>query len=127
MKYGMQFRRHISSVFVLGFLILLAVGSMDSSSNSKPKTQEELRKERLSDGFSGWGGSHLALAKLIKAGMNNPESYDHVETVYWDNGDHLIVKTTFRGTNAFGGVVTNWVRAKTDLDGNVLEVIDQGP
>jgi hypothetical protein len=59
--------------------------------------------------------------------MNDPKSYEHVETRYADKGDHLIVKTTFRGKNAFGGVVPNWVIAKTDLDGNVLEVIAQGP
>ena len=59
--------------------------------------------------------------------MNDPDSYDHFETVYWDKGDHLIVRTTFRGKNAFGGVVKNWVKAKVDLNGNVIEVIEQGP
>jgi hypothetical protein len=59
--------------------------------------------------------------------MNDPDSYDHVETRYSDKGDHLIVKTTFRGKNAFGGVVKNWVIAKVDLNGNVIEVISQGP
>ena len=58
--------------------------------------------------------------------MNDPGSYEHVETVYGDMGNHLVVRTTFRGKNAFGGVVSNWVKAKTDLDGNVLEVIEQG-
>ena len=66
------------------------------------------------------------LTKVIKGSMNDPGSYEHVETVSWDMGDHLVVRTTFRGKNAFGGVVSNWVKAKTDLDGNVLEVIEQG-
>lgn len=122
--------RHIASVAVVGLLILLAVGSTDSGgggSSSKPKTQEELRKERLEKGFSAWDGSHRGLTKVIKASMNDPDSYDHVETVYWDKGDHLIVRTTFRGKNAFGGVVKNWVKAKVDMDGNVIAVIEQGP
>jgi hypothetical protein len=59
--------------------------------------------------------------------MNDPKSYDHDKTVYWDKGDHLIVKTTFRGKNAFGGVVVNWISAKSDLDGNITEIIAQGP
>ena len=29
--------------------------------------------------------------------------------------------------NAFGGVVVNWIMAKADLDGNIIEVIAQGP
>lgn len=73
----------------------------------------------------GWITS--GIGKLIKKTMNDPDSYKHEETVYWDKGDHLIVKTTFRGKNVFGGVVKNWVIAKSDLDGNILEVISQGP
>lgn len=92
-----------------------------------PKTQEEIRKDQLQKHFSAWDGSHRGLTKLIKKSMNDPASYDHVETVYWDKGDHLVVKTTFRGKNAFGGVVKNWVMAKVDLNGNVIEIISQEP
>jgi len=75
--------------------------------------------------FSAWDGSHNELTKLIKQSMNDPDSYDHDETKYFDNGDHLIVITMFRGKNAFGGVVKNSVKAKCSLEGNVIEVIDQ--
>jgi len=99
---------------------------------ARRKVEEPLRlaaerKKRIESGFSYWNGSHRGLTKLIKKTMNDPKSYKHVETTYGDKGDHLIVKTTFRGKNAFGGVVANWVMAKTDLDGNVIEVIAQGP
>lgn len=93
---------------------------------AEAKRKEE-RKERIERGFSAWDGSHRGLTKIIKASMNDPKSYEHVETVYWDMDDHLVVKTTFRGKNAFGGVVPNWVKAKVDLDGNVLAIIEQGP
>ena len=43
------------------------------------------------------------------------------------SGEFLIVTTKFRGTNALGGVVTNWVTAKCDLEGNVVSVISRGP
>ena len=92
-----------------------------------PKTQEEIRKERIENQFSTWDGSHRGLTAFIKKSMNDPDSYDHVETVYWDKGSYLIVKTTFRGKNAFGGVVKNSVTAKVDLDGNVVEIISQEP
>ncbi len=124
--------RHLASLLLLIGLIVLALGSTDSNSSSsskpsKPKTKEEIRKEKIEEHFSAWDGSHRGLTKLIKKSMNDPDSYDHVETRYSDKGDHLIVKTTFRGKNAFGGVVKNWVIAKVDLDGNVIEVISQGP
>jgi len=59
--------------------------------------------------------------------MNDPDSYQHDETRYVDKGDHLIVYTSLRGKNAFGGVVRNTVVTKVDLQGNVVEIISQGP
>lgn len=118
-----------------GTLILIVVvvsiligifSSNDKSTPSAPRTPEEVRKEKIEKNFSAWDGSHRQLTEIIKKSMNDPASYEHEETVYWDNGDHLIVKTTFRGKNVFGGVVKNWVKAKVDLSGNVLAVIEQG-
>lgn len=59
--------------------------------------------------------------------MNDPKSYDHIETRYWDMKDHIVVVTSFRGRNAFGGIVKNYVKAKCDLNGNVISIIEQGP
>ena len=101
--------------------------SSDSTKTSAPKTEEELRKQQIERNFSAWDGSHRGLTEVIKKSMNDPNSYEHVETVYWDKGDNLVVKTTFRGKNAFGGVVKNWVMAKVGLDGSVVEVLSQGP
>ena len=122
-------------LLVIGMVVISQMdsgtGSSDStgssSSPANPKTPEEIRKERIEKHFSGWDGSHRALEKLIKSSMNDPDSYDHDETIYWDMDDHLVVKMTFRGKNAFGGVIKNWVKASVSLDGEVLEVIEQGP
>lgn len=98
-------------------------GSGSKQTASAPPTREK----QIKDQFSPWDGSHRNLERLIKKSMNDPDSYDHDKTVYWDKGDFLIVKTTFRGKNAYGGVVKNWVKAKVDMNGNVLQVIAQGP
>ena len=84
--------------------------------------QKAARKKQIEEAFSPWDGSHKGLTKVIKKSMNDPKSYDHDKTVYADMGDYLIVTTTFRGKNAFGGVIKNTWRAKCDLDGNVIEV-----
>jgi hypothetical protein len=83
------------------------------------------RKEKIESQFSAWDGAHHNLERMIKKNMNDPDSYDHIETTYWDMGDHLVVLTKFRGKNAFGGKVINMVKAKVDLDGNVIKIIDQ--
>jgi hypothetical protein len=83
------------------------------------------REQRIQEQFSPWDGSHRQLESFIQRAMNDPDSYEHVRTVYWDKGDYLIVETTFRGKNAFGGVVKNFVRAKVTLDGVIIEILDQ--
>jgi len=85
------------------------------------------RKTKIEAQFSSWDGSHRNLERFIKQSMNDPDSYKHVETVYSDMGSHLVVRTTFRGKNPFGGMVLNYIDAKVDLDGNILEIIQQGP
>lgn len=91
----------------------------------RKKLAAEKRKKRIESQFSAWDGSHRNLERVIQKSMNDPDSYDHVETAYWDQGDHLIVRTTFRGKNAFGGVVKNSVKAKVSLNGQVLQILDQ--
>ena len=87
------------------------------------------RKKKIDRQFSSWDGSHRNLERYIKKLMNDPSSYDHVETVYWDRGNCLIVKTTFRGKNAFGGVVINSIKAKVDIKcyPTNLSIIGRGP
>ena len=92
------------------------------------KKQAELdrkRKEKVEKQFSTWDGSHPALTRLIKENMNDPDSYDHIETRFRDDGSSIFVITKFRGANAFGGKVINTVSARVDFDGNVIEIISQ--
>lgn len=100
----------------LTYPVLLIVTCMNASCDAppggvqppaKPKTLEELRQEGIERQFNPWDGSHIRATELIKASMNDPNSYEHVKTTYVDGGDHLVITTTFRGKNAFGGVVVN--------------------
>jgi len=100
--------------------------------NEKP-TKEQLkavedakeREDKIKRQFSVWDGSHHKLNELIKKAMNDPGSYQHVETNYFDMKDHLIVNTTFRGKNAFGALIKNTVKAKVSIDGDDIEIIEQ--
>lgn len=83
------------------------------------------RKKKIELQFNPWDGSHRNLERVIKKAMNDPDSYEHVETMYGDRGDHLIVKTTYRGKNVFGGVVKNFVKAKVSLSGEILQILDE--
>jgi hypothetical protein len=84
----------------------------------------DLRSERLQAQFSGWDGSHRATEQAIKGRMNNPDSYDHVQTVYADLGPGrgLRVTTRFRGTNLFGALVLNTAVAEVTEGGLVTSL-----
>ena len=78
------------------------------------------RKEKIEKQFSVWDGSHVRVSRSIKKSMNDPESFDHVNTVYVDKGSFLVIETTFRGKNGFNATVLGKATAKVDLEGNVL-------
>jgi hypothetical protein len=108
--------------------LLVRVGeNYHPSSSSVQQTPSDSRKQLIESQFSSWDGAHRGLTAYIKSSMNDPASYKHVDTSYSDQGDYLIVTTKFRGKNAFGGVITTFIKAKVDLDGKVLAIIKQQP
>ena len=73
--------------------------------------------------FSSWDGSHKKLTEYIKSNMNNPDSYEHVETKYKETNDFLFVITTIRGQNNFGAIITTTYEAKCNLaSGDVISL-----
>jgi hypothetical protein len=73
--------------------------------------------------FSQWDGSQKNLVDYVKENMNDPKSFEHVETKMYRPGDSsLVVVMTYRGKNAFGGLVKNVIRAETKLDGTLIKV-----
>ncbi len=111
---------------LIGIILVIVILISISSNGEKPElTEEEQRIEMIEKEFSAWDGSHREFTKVIKESMHDPNSYEHVKTTYGDRGDHLIVETTFRGKNLYGGVVTNTARAKVSLDGEVIEILSQ--
>lgn len=115
-----------------GFIVCVAICCSGVLSSSEPNrrssgpsrsTVASSPAPSVPNGFSAWDGSHTGLVKLIKADMNDPDSFQHVETRVVDKGDHLLVGMTFRGKNAFGGVVTQIAYAKVSPNGSVLELV----
>ncbi len=118
---------HFLSALAVAFFIFIAFGSDDDDSKTNadgtPKTERQIQLEKQ---FSAWDGSHNTLTQLIKKAMNDPDSYEHVETKYWDMKDYIVVRTVYSGKNAFGGRVKNFVLAKFDNNGNLIEIIEEG-
>ncbi len=88
----------------------------------------KINLDTFKSNFSGWDGSYRPLEKMIKASMNDDSSYKHVSTVYHlilNKDPHAVVKTTFSGTNAYGGVVKQTVAARVNVrTGEVDSILD---
>lgn len=89
------------------------------TSHSKP-VSDDGRQSRIKRQFSPWDGSHYNLVKAVKANMNDPDSFEHIETKYVDQNDQLLVIMKYRGRNGFGGVVTEKVSARFGIDGSFI-------
>jgi DNA-directed RNA polymerase subunit RPC12/RpoP len=85
------------------------------------KAPRQVILEKVQGQFSLWNGEHIELSRILKKQMHDPDSYEHEETVYWIRKDHLVIRTTYRGNNTFGGKVKGLVKAKVSFDGEVLE------
>jgi len=102
-----------------------ALAEKDQIENAQPVDSATLRKQQIEKQFSGWDGSHRQLKILVKHNMNDPKSFEHVDTRYLDKGDHLVVQMIYRGNNALGAKVKDEVWAKVDFEGNVIEITSE--
>lgn len=85
-----------------------------------PKTPEQLRDDQITGQFSAWDGSHLSLTRSVKQALNDPKSFEHIETTYGDRGEFILVRMKFRAKNAFGGYVVQVAEGRYSLEGQAL-------
>ncbi len=107
--------------------ITFSIDSLNKMIESMPddKLSDYVTTESIDNQFSSYDGSHIKLEEYVKNNMQNPDSYQHVSSKYKVFDDYLHVVLTFRGSNAYGGIVTQNISAKCSLiDGNVIEIIN---
>lgn len=68
----------------------------------------------VDDYFSNWDGSNRELVSIVKKGMKDPSSFEHIETRYRDNGNSYTIIMSFRGKNSFNALVVQTVTADID-------------
>ena len=122
---GISNTRKNFGIGCMGMLVLLGIfAALNSPKENKPVTTRQAAYDKC---FTSFDGSHNELTVYIKEHINDPDSYKHDETTFSYNTDHCIVLTAYRGTNKFGGVVRNYIKAKTDANTcAVLQVLEQG-
>lgn len=108
---------------VIFFLVLLL--KTCGGSDKPPLTAEQKHQKQLEAQFSSLTGEHRNLAYVLQKSMNDPDSYEHVKTNYWDMQDSIVLKTTIRGKNGFGAKVVKTYRAVSDMEGNIRNITEE--
>lgn len=96
---------------VLGGILLAALGMCSGSSDTpeETKAKEVAAAEDRRKGMhclSQWDGSNNSFVEQVKAGLRDPESFEHVETRITPvdkDGEHTIFMQ-YRAKNGFGGM-----------------------
>ena len=118
--------KHLLSILTVCFFIFIAFGSDDEESNTNADgTTKTERQIKVESQFSAWDGSHPKLSRMIEKSCRNPDSYEHIETKFRDDGNSIFVITKYRAQNGFGGMTIGNVTARVDFQGNVIEIISQ--
>lgn len=112
----------VSFVLDLNSKLIAAADSLDSKACYYVI---EKRQNLINSQFSN-NGYHIKLMYLVQGAMNDPESFEHVETRYKeytkDGQDILFVHMKYRGKNAFGAKVINAIGVTAELDGTILDI-----
>jgi hypothetical protein len=112
---------------VILFLAVIIIWSQVFEPNSpKPPaapSQPLTRAQQIEKSFRPLG-QHRTLEQYVERNLKDPDSYEHIKTVYDDRGDHLYVLMRYRAKNSFGGYAIGQHAAKVSLDGKLLAVAD---
>lgn len=106
--------------FVMIVVLVVIIYAWCTGRKERVKEEAQNPAERC---LSDWDGSHKGLVDATKALMNDPGSFNHVETrySYTPGGNEVFLTMTFRGKNGFGGTVTQTVTGTIDRDCNLTK------
>lgn len=122
---------------ILMAISLFLVGSFSDSNNQSVTTalptppidttpifvESAVSDEDVKKQFSAWDGSHYQLTKAVKNAMNDPSSFEHVQTTYSRKDEVVFIRMTYRGKNGFGALMLATVLGQVDANsGEVLSV-----
>lgn len=136
-----RWQRRTVRVIVGTFIFLFLIAVFGPEPDVPPKTAEQITADSIkhvqdsakyrqdllikNNVFRQWDGSSPALVEMVKESMNDPNSFEHLETRYFDKGrDSLTVIMDYTGKNAFGGRVRGKIMAMVSAkDGSIIKIM----
>lgn len=118
----MNNQKGLTFIHILGISVVVIILGLYIFGEKKPL--EKPRSEQVQELFFA-DGSNYQLIQQVKKSMNDPDSFEHVDTRYVDNGSgDVIIFMKFRGNNAFGAKILNEavanINPKTEVITNLV-------
>lgn len=122
---GENFEQHLLSTIVNEQRQLVANLKKTKEEEEKRKSQTETQNNKFKEScLSSWDGACPNLERYVKKYLKDPNSYEHIETVFWNKGDYALVSMQYRAKNSFGGYTIGYVKARVSWNCEVLEVLE---
>jgi cytoskeletal protein RodZ len=87
---------------------------------------EDFIENQFKSNFSRYDGRHIMLEILVKEQIHDPRSFKHVKTKVAKLESGYEITMHYRGKNAFGATVMNWIKATCDDGGNLTGIVSDG-
>ena len=101
----------------------------ERSLQKKAARDAELQ-EKINAQFSPWDGSHRGLVEQVKRILNDPSSFEHLETKTLRGGswpETFLVRMDYTAKNAFGGRLRKFVLVEVSSEsGLIIKVLNEG-
>lgn len=111
----------LSIIFIV-FFVLFFTGNNEPE---EPLTPEQIAQKQISDQFN-YDGMHFTVAYMVQDNLNDPDSFEHIETVYEEKKDHLLILMKYRASNVFNAKIKKEILVRVTKDtGTVLEIVKQ--
>jgi len=74
--------------------------------------------------FNVFNRRHEKLCKYIESKLVDPSSFEEIESKYIDQGNQIVVIVEYTAKNGFGVRTRNYCKARVDINGDILEIIE---
>ncbi|MCY4546210.1 MAG: hypothetical protein OXD39_13340 [Gemmatimonadetes bacterium] len=117
-----------------GVALLMIFGSVcavciDATRDTQVEEPADPIQEKIDAQFSAWDGSHRNLVAAVEKTLNDPGSFEHLETRTMKGSNYprtFLVSMQYTAKNAFGGRVRNTVVCEVDVEtGAIIQVLSE--
>lgn len=121
-KKSKEFARKLFVAFLIMFVGPMLFFKIACSGKEVKLSKSELHKKNIEKMFLWDGGPQRELFNLVNNDLNDPKSFEHINT-YWIEGNGAIsIIMTFTAKNGFGGTMKKTVSVESDTLGHITKI-----